>query len=886
MKIVEIRPIEGANIYCHRPVIRLRLDLEEYAGVLTNELPDFIGRLLLHLPSLNEHHCSKGRPGGFIERLQEGTLIGHVIEHVALELQHLAGMDVVYGKTVQAEAAGTYYIVNEYESKEGGIQALRAAIKLVKAYLEKHDVSTEPEIKLIRELADRYSLGPSTKAITHEAMKKGIPIMRLGEGSILQLGYGKYQQKVEATITGKTKCIGVDIAGDKVLVKQLLAESGIPVPLGGVARTVKEALEIATKIGEAVAVKPFDGNQGKGVALNLTEQQEIARAFDVALSFSPKAIIEKFIKGKQYRLVVVGERVVAASERIPAFVVGDGHSSIKKLVEIVNADPLRGKEHEKPLTKINIDAVVLMVLAKKGFVPDSVPDEGQIVYLRENANISTGGIAVDVTGRVHKDTVQLVLRAVRLIGLDVAGVDLVVSDINQKLTPDNGAIIEINAAPGIRMHHYPAKGKPRNVAGAIVEMLFPYGAKSRIPIVSVTGTNGKTTVTRLISHILQITGSVVGMTSTEGIYINKTKIVSGDTTGPHSAQVVLREPSVEVAVFETARGGILRAGLGYDYSNVGIVTNISNDHLGLDGIETLDDMVYVKAVVLEAVHKTGHAVLNADDPYTAKLIKRVSSSVVYFSMAEDNLIVRRHLGFGGTAVFIKNKTVVVASGTKLQKILPVKHTPCGFGGLVQHNMQNVLAAVAGCIALKTDVESIREGLLSFTSSEKCNPGRFNLFEMGAFRVVVDYGHNEAGYIGTLQAIQKLKPNRIIGVVCMPGDRKNEDIIKVGQIVSKYCDQIIVKEDSNLRGRTVGEVANLLTHSIVESGTRRERIEIVLPELAALEKGLNLATVGDVVVVFYEKLDPILQLIRQKSDQLAAKNLIDSEDIQFICGSTG
>lgn len=882
MKTIEIRPIEGANIYCHKPVIKMKLDLEAYAEITTAEIQGFPQNLVKCIPSLQDHYCSRGRPGGFVERLNEGTYLGHVVEHVALELQHLAGFDVIYGKTVRADEPGTYFIVTEYISKEGAIQALRSATEIVSALVKGSKVNVGTDVAKVREIAAMYGLGPSTDAIAKEAAKRGIPVMRLGEGSILQMGYGKYQQKVEATITGRTNCIGVDIACDKVLVKQLLADSGIPVPWGGVARTDKEALQIAAQIDDAVVVKPFDGNQGKGVALNLETGLEIGRAMEAALSVSPKAIVEKYIKGKHYRLLVVGDKVVAASERIPAFVVGDGVHSIKELVDIVNTDPLRGNEHEKPLTKIRIDQMVLIVLGKKGLTPDSVPAEGEIVYLRENANLSTGGMAVDVTGKVHQETIQLVLRAVRLVGLDVAGVDLVARAIDRPLNSDNGAIIEINACPGIRMHHYPAKGKPRNVAGAILDMLFPHGSKFRIPIISVTGTNGKTTVTRLISHILQGTGCVVGSTTTDGIYVNKHKIVSGDTTGPWSAQVILRDPSVDVAVFETARGGILRAGLGYDYSNVGIITNISDDHLGLDGVENLEDLAYVKSVVGEAVHKNGFTVLNADDLNVVPLAKRGKSGVIYFSAAADNIVVRRHLGIGGTAVFVKNGHMMVARGAKTQKVLPVKHITCTYGGLANHNLGNALAATAGCIALGTDLEYIREGLLSFSCDEHCNPGRFNLFEMGVYRVLVDYGHNLEGYVSTLQTLKKLNPKRIIGVVGIPGDRRNESIVNVSQAAVRFCDHIIIKEDVDRRGRQVGEVAGIMLEAVLAAGVNKDNVNVELSEPVAVERSLKMAREGDIVVVFYEKLKPVLEVIKRNRLQVSRAKSEEEKHREIIC----
>ncbi len=883
MKIIEIRTIEGPNVYCYRPVIKFKVDLENFTDVSTKEIPGFVEKLVHYMPSLRDHHCSRRRPGGFIERLNEGTYLGHVIEHVALELQCLAGCDVVYGKTLRTETPGLYNVITEYESKEGALQACLSAVKFVRSLLENKYPNLEKEIARIKEQIVKTGLGPSTAAIAREALKRGIPVMRLGEESVLQLGYGKYQQRIAATITSRTKCVAVDIACNKVLVKHLLAEAGIPVPWGGVAVTEEEALDLACQIGGPVVIKPFDGNQGKGITLNLQSKHEIKRGFRLARSFSPRVVVEEFIEGKHYRLLVVGDRVVAAAEKIPAFVIGDGARSIKQLVDIVNKDPLRGEGHEKPLTKIKFDSEVIMVLGKRGLSPESVPAQDEVVYLRENANLSTGGIAVDVTDRVHPQVIETAIRAVRLVGLDVAGVDMVAKAIDRPLLQENGALIEINAAPGIRMHHYPARGQARNVAAAIVETLFPPGSKSRIPIISVTGTNGKTTVTRMLSHILRKKGLVVGATTSDGIYINERKIVSGDTTGPRSAGVVLRDPSVEVAVLETARGGILRSGLGYDYSDVGIITNISNDHLGIDGIETLEDMAYVKAVVAEAVHRNGFTVLNADDRHVVQIARLIKSGVIYFSIASDNIIVRRHLGVGGTAVFIKNGFLVVACGEKTKKVLPIKRIPCTFGGLAQHNVQNTLAAAAGCIALGIELEDIRKGMLDFNSDENFNPGRFNIFEMGCFRVVVDYGHNEAGYLNTLQTIKKLRPQRIIGVVGMPGDRKNEDIARVGKVVSKYCHYVIVKEDSNLRGRKAGEVAEVIREAVLEAGTGAEQVEVILPELTAVERGLSIAETHDVVVIFYEKLEPILNLLKEVRRNSARG--LPAENRQLACPST-
>lgn len=860
MRILEIRAYEGINIFCFRPVIKMKLALGAMGGRLTDKISGFSDSLISCLPSILDHHCSRGRAGGFVERLREGTMLGHVVEHIALELQHLAGMDVIYGKTIRAEEPDTYYVIFEYVSKEGAISAAKLAVQTVTELLAGVQPDVPEFVRQVKETAVKTGLGPSTGAIAKEALKKGIPVMRLGEGSILQLGYGKFQKKVAATITEGTGCIGVDIAGDKVLTKQLLSESGISVPPGGVARTEQEALTIAREIGTAVVLKPFDGNQGKGVALNLQTIGEICRAFNMSQQYGDRVIVEKFILGRHYRLLIVGERMVAAAERIPAFVVGDGKHSIQQLVEIINKDPLRGDEHEKPLTKIHIDQVVLMVIHKQKRTLVDIPEPGEVIYLRENANLSTGGIAIDVTDRVHPDNIEICLRAVKLIGLDVAGVDLVAQDISNPVNIKNGAVIEINAAPGIRMHHYPAKGKPRNAARAIVEKLFPPGAPSRIPIISVTGTNGKTTTTRIIGHILESAGMNVGMTTTDGIYLKGKMILPGDTTGPASARVVLRDSSVDVAVLETARGGLIRAGLGYDYSDVGIITNISADHLGLDGINTLKELAKVKSLVGEAVHREGYAVLNADDRYVAGLVPRMRSRLMFFSTAADNILIRRHLGAGGTGVFIKNKTIVIACGNKLYKILPVKSIPCTLQGAAHHNVQNVLAAIAGCWALGITVDAIREGLLGFTAGLRHNPGRMNIWETGGIKIILDYGHNAAGYQCIINTVQKLKHKRLLGVIGVPGDRLNEHIIEVGRVAGTGFHRLYIKEDSDLREREPGEAAGLMKQGAITAGISEEKIKIILNEPEAVSAALTAATAGDMVVIFYENIGPVIDCI--------------------------
>ncbi len=861
MRILEIRAYEGLNIHSHKPVVEMWLDLGEYRELETKAITGFNDRLLALFPGLWEHHCALGKPGGFVERLKEGTLLGHVVEHVALELQTLAGMSVTYGKTRQSKTPGVYRVVVSYRSKEAGIKAVRAAVRLVEAVLEDKEYDPEEEVRKIKNVALRTGLGPSTAAIAGAAKERGIPVLRLSEElSLLQLGYGKYQKRVQATVTQGTGCIAVDLACDKTLTKKILSEAGVPVPAGILARTRAEALRAAERLGYPVVVKPRNGNQGKGVSLNLTSEKEVNAAFELAKNYGETVIVEKFVPGKHYRVLVVGDQVVAASERIPAQVVGDGEHTIRELIVLTNQDPQRGEEHEKPLTKIKIDPVVLMVLARQNLTMNYIPEKGEKVRLRENANLSTGGTAVDVTDEIHPENSWLAVRAARLIGLDVAGVDLVARDIATPITPSNGAVIEVNACPGIRMHHYPSKGKARDAGRAIVDYLFPPGIPSRIPVVSITGTNGKTTVTRLVSHILREAGLTPGMTTSDGIYIGEKRVLAGDTTGPRSARVVLTDPTVDVAVLETARGGILRGGLGYDQSEVGVLLNVTEDHLGQDEIDTLEQLVDVKSLVLEAVRIGGWVVLNANDSRLLQLKDRVCRKrrLLYFSAAEGNLTIHKHLAQGGSAVYIKNEHVVMGDKNEEVALLRVTEIPITHQGKVAHNIENAVAAVAVARALGIDREVIKRGLMTFTS----NPGRFEFEDINGVKLVIDYGHNEAGYTRVLQAVAQLKPARKVGVIGVPGDRCDESIRKVGKLAGRGFDFIYIKEDQDLRGRKPGEVAGLLAEGALEVGMKEDEMEIILSEAEAVGTALRRAGPGDLVVVFHEKLDRVKKAVAE------------------------
>ncbi|ABY93657.1 MAG: cyanophycin synthetase [Thermoanaerobacter sp.] len=869
MIIKDIRVYRGRNIYSHRPVIKMVVDIERL-DIPTKDIPNFNEKLIKWLPGLSKHSCSYGYEGGFLKRLEEGTYLPHVTEHIILELQNMLGYDIKFGRARNIEG-DLYYIIYEYGLEECGIRVGKLAVEMVNKFIQGEEFDLEERLEKIRNIIAEIELGPSTMAIKNEALKARIPVTRVGNGSILRLGYGKYQKMIEGTISQNTSCIAVDIASDKILTKQILKDHGFPVPEGDVAYNEEEAIAIAEEIGYPVAIKPYNGNQGKGVHLNITNREEVSIAYRNAKSYSDLVIVEKHIQGKHYRVLVVGEKVVAVAEKIPAHVIGDGIHTIEELVEMENKNPLRGKGHEKPLTKLTIDTISKMTLKKQGFDLENIPKKGEKVFLRESANLSTGGIAIDKTDDIHPYNIEIAVRAAKAIGLDIAGIDITMEDIKKPLIKENGAIIEINASPGIRMHHYPSKGKPRNVAKAIVDMLFPKGSKATIPIISITGTNGKTTVTRMTAHILKTYGYTVGMTCTDGIYIDDTCVYKGDNTGPKSAKTCLADKNIDAAVLETARGGIIREGLGYDLADVGVITNISEDHLGIDGIETLEDLAFVKALVVEAVKEDGYSVLNADDPMTPYLAQRAKGKIIYFSMYDNNLTVKKHIEKGGIAVYVKDGVIVIANG-QIIPVVKIEEIPAALSGKVLYNVENALAAIAASYGVKVPINIIAKGIKTFYCDTTHNPGRFNLFNVGNFRVLVDYGHNIAGIKSVIEAAQKLDANRLIGVIGVPGDRINSSILKVGEICGQGFDFIYIKEDLDLRGRKPGEVAKLLEQGAIKGGIDRKKIKTILKETEALRAAMYNAEAGDLIVVFYEKYQPIIEVIEEFIKNKDLKNI--------------
>lgn len=863
MEILSIRAFEGPNIYSYSPVLLVKMDIGRYEDTPSSRIAGFNNRLLNMLPGLYEHHCSRGYPGGFVERLQEGTYLAHIFEHVTLELQTQAGYDVKFGKTRSTGKRGLYDVIMGYRQAGAARQAVAVALELVRAALEDVPFDVAAGVCTIRRDGEAEELGPSTRAIYQAAKARGIPVTVYGEENLLVLGHGCCREKVWATLTSKTSALATDLVCDKQLTKRILEENGIYVPRGWSVTTAEEAVAVWRENRGAVVVKPLTGNQGKGVTINITNQAELERAFHEARVYDEKVLVEEYIPGLQYRFCTVNGKLAAAAERIPAYVVGDGTHSVKELVEMANTDPSRGEGHAKPLSTIKIDAVAITVLAKQNLSPRAVPAPRQVVRIRDNANLSTGGTAVDVTNIVHPANVRLAERIAVVTGLDVAGIDVVARDITQPIGPGNGAVIEVNAAPGIRMHHYPSAGKPRDVAGRIVDYLFPNGSDGRIPLIAVTGTNGKTTVTRMIGHIWKQAGYSVGMTTTDGIYINDECVMDGDTTGPDSAKVVLGDPRVEVAVLETARGGIVRGGLAFDKSDIGIVTNITEDHIGQDGIENLSDLAYIKSLILETVKPGGFALLNADDPCVAELAARVKAEIVYFSVEPSNIMIKRHLGAGGKAFFVKDGVVYAASGGMAHAVIPVGDIPVTFGGIAVHNLQNAVIAAAASFCMRISMDHIRQGLASFEQ----NPGRLNFLDAGDFRICIDYGHNPAGYQALINTVRRMGAQRLVGVIAAPGDRRDDVTINIGRIAGQGFDMIYIKEDADLRGRKPGETAALLRQGVLEAGFSPDRVAVVLREDEAVKKALAKVRPGDLIVVFYEKYDTVMNVIHQFQEEM-------------------
>jgi len=679
----------------------------------------------------------------------------------------------------------------------------------------------------------------------------------------VQLGYGVHQKRIQATLSSFSGILAVELACDKEGTKTILKDGGIPVPRGTVIQYLDELSAAIEEVGGfPIVIKPLDGNHGRGISIDVKTQQEAEEAYDLASAASKtrSVIVERYYKGSDHRILVINGKVAAVAERIPAHVVGDGRSTIEELIEITNQDPNRGDGHANVLTKITIDKTALNVLEKQGYELTSILPQGAIAYLRATANLSTGGIAVDRTDEIHPENVWIAQRVAKLIGLDIAGIDVVTDDIRKPLKEVDGVIVEVNAAPGFRMHVAPSRGLPRNIAAPVIDMLFPPGTPSRVPILAITGTNGKTTTSRLISHICRQTGKVVGFTTTDGVYIDDYLVEKGDNTGPYSASMILKDPTVEIAVLETARGGILRSGLAFNQCDVGVVLNVAADHLGIGDIDTIEQMAKVKSVVAEVVSAEGYAVLNADDPLTASMAEKVKGRVAYFSMSPDNPIIHDHIRRGGMAAIYENGYLSILEGEWTLRIEEAVNIPVTMQGMAPFMIANALAACLATFVQGIDIELIRQGVRTFKPSVAQTPGRMNLFDLGHHHALIDYAHNPAGYEAVGGFVGNWSGEKV-GVVGGPGDRRDDDLILLGKLSAQMFDRIIVKEDNDTRGRRRGEVADLILRGISQENASL-RPEVILDETEALEKALSTVSEGGLVVIFPESVTQAIDLIEK------------------------
>ena len=865
MKIVSTNVYVGPNVFAHFRVIRHVLELGELEKWPTGRLGDaYIEPLLETLPGLHEHGCSYREPGGFVRRLRddEGTWLGHVMEHVAIELQNVAGSPVTYGRTRSIDGQpGRYNMVFEYKDESVGRESSALALKLLLSLLPREiSVDGRPEDDWdFAEERDRFirfaqsrALGPSTASLVNAAEERGIPWIRLNRYSLVQFGHGKYQQRIQATTTGRTGNIAVELAGDKEETNGILRDLGLPVPEQRIVRRASEAVRAAKRIGFPVVLKPLDGNHGRGVSINLKTDEEVELGFQKAAEHGRTIIVESYIEGFDHRLLVVNGELVAAAKREPGHVVGDGKHSIAELVDIVNDDPRRGVGHEKVLTRLEFDHQAERLLTKSGYDKDTVLKMGEVVYLRSTANLSTGGTAQDVTDIIHPDNREMAIRAIRAIGLDIGGVDFLTNDISLSYREAGGAICEVNAGPGFRMHVAPSEGTPRDVAGPVIDMLFPPETPKRVPIAAITGTNGKTTTSRMLAHVLKMTGFTVGMTSTDGVYIDGKLTVSGDMTGPTSAHMILRDPSIDAAVMETARGGLLRSGLGYRRCNVACCLNVSADHLGLRGIDTLEQLAEVKRVPIEIARDA--AVLNADDPLCLQMADYTEAArLCYVTMNPSHALVKQHIRAGGQAFVLEQAMnghmITIYDGEAHTPLLWTHLIPATIEGRAMHNVQNAMFAAALAYNMDIGIEDIQHGLRTFDSTFFQAPGRMNIYNEHPFKVILDYAHNAAAVKAICDLVDRFDvEGRRIAVLAAPGDRRDQDIHKIASIAAGHFDHYICRCDDNRRGRGDDEVATMLKETLLKQGVAASAIEVVPDEQEATRHALEIAATNDLVLV--------------------------------------
>ncbi len=868
MKILDIKVMKGPNYWSIRrhKLIQMRLDLEDMEQRPSNSIPGFPERLEAMFPSMYDHRCSVGAPGGFFSRVKEGTWMGHVIEHIALEIQTLAGMNCGFGRTRETSKPGVYNVVFSYMEEKAGQFAARAAVKITEALIAgtPHDLAAD--IQKLREIREDERLGPSTGCIVEEAVARGIPYIRLNRHSLVQLGYGVNQKRIRATIASTTGSIAVDIACDKEETKNLLGAAEIPVPKGRIVYTEEGLKDAIDSVGYPIVTKPVDGNHGKGATTNITDWEGATAGLAAAKKYGRGVIVEKFITGKDHRVLVINYQYVAAAIRKPAAVKGDGKHTIQELIDITNQDPRRGYGHEKVLTQITVDDFLMEMLSREELTLQSVIEKGREVFLKPTANLSTGGTATDITDMVHPDNIFMCERIARIIGLDICGIDIMGPDLSVPIRENGGAILEVNAAPGFRMHIEPTEGLPRNVAEPVIDMLYPPGTSARIPIIAVSGTNGKTTTTRLMAHIVKTMGHKVGYTTTDGVYIQNQLMMRGDCTGPISAEFVLKDPTVDFAVLECARGGILRAGLGFHRCDIAIVTNVAEDHLGLGDIDTLEQLARVKAVVPESVMPGGYSILNADNEYTAGMAKKLDCKIAYFSLDENNPIIVKHIKEGGLAAIYENGYVTICKGTWKIRVEKASAIPLTYGGKATFNIANVLPCLLAGFIRNFKIEDMKIALQNFIPSPTQTPGRMNMFHFKNFTVMVDYAHNTHGFMAISDYLSKVDASPKIGVIAGVGDRRDEDIVNLGRVAAGMFDEVVIRQDKNLRGRSEEAIIELMKTGINQVDPNR-KITVIPKEREAIEYAIRNAISGAFVTICSDVVpDALEQIMKLKEEE--------------------
>ncbi len=870
MKILSINAMRGPNYWSIRrhKLIVMVLDLEEMEEMPSNKIEGFRERLEALFPSMYEHRCSVGTPGGFFQRVEEGTWMGHIIEHIALEVQTLAGMDTGFGRTRGYGEEGVYNVVFSYMEEKVGRFAAKMSVDICEALIKGEEYDMTDDIQRMREIREDERLGPSTGSIVAEAQSRGIPWLRLNKYSLCQLGYGANQKRIQATVTSETSSIGVELAGDKEDTKYLLEQAEVEVPRGDIIRRERSLKEACEYVGFPLVIKPIDGNHGRGITVDINSYEEALEAFHIAKEISRAVIVEKFITGDDYRLLVINNKLVAAAIRTPAHVIGDGKSSLQELIDKVNSDPRRGYGHEKILTQITVNELTKNIIKGNGYNLDTIIKENEMLILKDTANLSTGGTAEDILDIVHPANVSMAERISKIIDLDICGIDIMTTDISKPLSETGGAVLEVNAGPGFRMHLAPTKGLPRNVAAPVIDKLFPHGSTSRIPIIAVTGTNGKTTTTRLISHIAKMNGYRVGYTTSDGVYIQNRLLMTGDCTGPASAEFVLRDPTVNMAVLECARGGLLRAGLGFKKCDIAIVTNVASDHLGLKGIHTIEQLARVKGVVPETVLPDGYAILNADDELVYDMRRSLDCNVALFSMDENNPHIKALQRKGGVTAIYENGYVTICRGEWKMRVLKAKDIPLTYGGKAKFMIQNVLPAIIAANVQGISIEDMKAGLETFIPSATQTPGRLNLFKFKNFNILLDYAHNPAGMRALKDFTDALDATVKVGIIAGIGDRREEDNNEMGSIAAEMFDEIIIRQDKRLRGKTEEELIKMLEDGIKMKDPNK-KITIIPSEKEAITFAVKNAVKGSLIVLSSDVIPEALDLVK-KFKNLEAK----------------